>query len=167
MKGDRGGSADPSVGRPLRPSFRGVFPLGGCPVGPLILPSCMPRFGILGGPVDPYEVHVSLSDSSVDAFLGSVTWMPPRSSVAATSSAELAWFFHRRWVSISFNGYFTYIQIISKDKWNYIIPTQMQVNNAYASIYVRILRVGNGEFPPSTNSPKLTSCSSRSKTLET
>ena len=59
--------------------------------------------------------------------------------VAATSSAELAWFLHRRWVSISFKGYFTYIQIISKDKRNYIIQTKMQVNNAYASIYVRIL----------------------------
>jgi hypothetical protein len=41
---------------------------------------------------------------------------------------------HRRWVSISFLAHFTYIQIISKDKWNYIILNKMRVINAYASI---------------------------------
>ena len=64
--------------------------------------------------------------------------------VAATSSAELAWFLHRRWVSISFKGYFTYIQIISKDKWNYIIHTKIRVISACASIYVRELMAKSG-----------------------
>jgi hypothetical protein len=53
MGGARGSSADPRIGRPLGPPTRGVLPLGGYPVGSLILSWCMAGFGILGGPLDP------------------------------------------------------------------------------------------------------------------
>jgi hypothetical protein len=78
------GSTDPRSVRPILGSYDpGWAPLGVCFVGVIVLWALksvpgvhvfLRQFRHSGGSMDPCEVHVSRSDSSGPASLGSVTW---------------------------------------------------------------------------------------------
>lgn len=82
MRVARGGWADPRIGRSPGPTFELCFLLvTDMYVCPKVSSRCMnilESVWVPGGPLDPCEVHVSLSDSSTLACLGLVTCLPPR-----------------------------------------------------------------------------------------
>jgi hypothetical protein len=53
--------------------------------------SSLESIWVPGGPLDPCEVNVSLSDSSTFASLGSVMWLPPKILLGSHLLNEVAW----------------------------------------------------------------------------